>query len=125
MKLIIAGTRNLSIIKEKSLADNLKELDNIISFHNLQISEIVSGNSGVVDKLANAYAEFSNLKLTIFEADWNKHGRSAGPIRNQEMAEYGDILLLIWDGKSKGSLGMKNEMSKLEKPIIELTTEDT
>jgi hypothetical protein len=36
------------------------------------------------------------------------------------MAEYADALLLIWDGKSRGSLNMKQQMLKLEKPVYEV-----
>lgn len=36
------------------------------------------------------------------------------------MAEYGDALLLIWDGKSRGNASMKKEMQKQNKPIFEV-----
>ncbi len=36
------------------------------------------------------------------------------------MALYGDALLLIWDGKSRGSTSMRNEMKKLDKPVYEV-----
>ena len=49
------------------------------------------------------------------------NGKAAGHVRNKKMAEYGDALLLIWDGKSKGSANMKKEMQKLNKPIYEVT----
>lgn len=40
------------------------------------------------------------------------YGRAGGPIRNAKMAEYGDALLLIWDGKSRGSQSMLREATK-------------
>jgi len=55
-----------------------------------------------------------------FPADWDTHGRAAGPIRNKQMAEYGDALLLIWDGESRGSANMKSNMKKLGKPVYEI-----
>jgi hypothetical protein len=36
------------------------------------------------------------------------------------MAEYADALILVWDGKSRGSASMKREMEKLGKPIYEV-----
>ena len=57
---------------------------------------------------------------TEFKAEWTIHGKAAGPIRNRKMAEYGDALLLIWDGTSKGSSNMKIEMEKRNKPIYEI-----
>lgn len=44
----------------------------------------------------------------IFEANWGKHGKESGPIRNKEMANYADALICFWDGKSKGTLNMIN-----------------
>lgn len=35
-----------------------------------------------------------------------------GPIRNAEMAEYADAVILMWDGKSKGTLNMLNTAHK-------------
>jgi len=40
-------------------------------------------------------------------ADWATHGRKAGPIRNQAMADAGaDLCLAFWDGTSKGTQDM-------------------
>lgn len=33
------------------------------------------------------------------------------------MAEYADVLIAIWDGKSNGTKNMIEEMQKLEKPV--------
>jgi hypothetical protein len=33
-------------------------------------------------------------------------GRRAGPIRNQEMAEYGEALIAVWDGRSRSAGNM-------------------
>lgn len=42
----------------------------------------------------------------MFPADWNKHGKAAGPILNAEMAEVADALIAFWDGKSRGTANM-------------------
>jgi len=81
---------------------------------------IISGNAYGVDQVGEALAKESGWPFEIFPADWETHGKSAGPIRNKEMAHYADILLLIWDGKSKGSLNMKKNMLNLGKPVHEI-----
>ena len=111
MKVIIAGTRNLKISKQQILIS----LDNFI----LNPTEIVSGNSGNVDIAGEIFALELGLKVTRFKANWEL-GKKAGPIRNKEMALYADVLLLIWDGKSKGSANMKKEMLSLNKPVYEV-----
>ena len=51
------------------------------------------------------------MNLVVFfhllhPADWNRLGRAAGPIRNEEMAEVSDALIAFWDGKSRGTKSM-------------------
>lgn len=52
-----------------------------------------------------------------FFADWDEYGKSAGFIRNADMAEAGQELILIWDGRSNGSAHMRDTMRKLNKPL--------
>ena len=68
--------------------------------------EIVSGQAKGADQLGEQYAIDSNLQIKKFPADWNTHGKSAGYIRNKEMAEYADALIAFWDGKSRGTHNM-------------------
>jgi hypothetical protein len=41
------------------------------------------------DRLANRWAELEGVEVEPFPADWARHGRAAGPIRNQAMADSG------------------------------------
>lgn len=61
------------------------------------------------DSLGGMYAEENDLKLHKFPANWDLHGRKAGPLRNIEMAKFADSLLALWDGKSKGTKHMIDE----------------
>ncbi len=72
-----------------------------------------------IDEAGEHWGLVNFKKVVEFPADWDTNGRSAGPIRNKQMAEYGDALLLIWDGKSAGSRNMKETMEKLNKPVYE------
>lgn len=113
MKVIIAGTRDLDI--------DYIEFKNIINSLNLEISEVVSGNSGVIDLFGERYSKEELCKNPkLFPANWRLYKKSAGPIRNGEMAQYADFLILIWNGKSSGSLNMKSTMIKLNKPYKEV-----
>lgn len=85
-----------------------------------QNHEIVSGGASGIDSCGEEYANHWDLPITRFPADWNTHGKAAGPIRNKQMAEYADALLLIWDGESKGSANMKRQMQQLSKPVYEI-----
>ena len=60
--------------------------------------EIASGAAKGADKLGEQYAKERGFKLTKFPANCNKYGKTAGPKRNQQMAQYADALIAIWDG---------------------------
>lgn len=112
MKVIIAGTRSISVMPS--------DIESYLSEHLNSITEIVSGGAKGVDSSGEEFAKSKGIKIVRFLPDWNSYGKSAGPIRNRSMAKYGDLLLLIWDGSSKGSANMKAEMKKLGKPVIEI-----
>jgi hypothetical protein len=103
MKLIIAGGRDITdySLVLSALAES-----------GFQPTEIVSGMAPGVDTLAIQYANENNLPLKEFYAQWHLFGRSAGPRRNRQMAEYGDALLAIWDGESRGTKNMIEEATK-------------
>lgn len=108
MKIIIAGSRTITDkvkVKEK-IKEGLKTLLdfdlNGVPYTEL-CDEIVSGNARGVDLIGEEYAEENNIKTMVFPAMWDKYGKKAGYLRNKQMAEYADALILIWDGKSRGS----------------------
>ncbi len=99
MNVIIAGSRNFDnykLLKEK--------VDNILK--DKKDITIVSGTANGADKLGEKYAFENNLSLKKFPADWEEHGKSAGYIRNEQMAKFSQILIAFWNGKSKGTKHM-------------------
>jgi len=98
MKVIIAGSRGI---------EKLKPVRNAVQNSPFKIDEVVHGNCGSgVDQSAEMLAKGSDKKIKRFNADWDDHGKIAGPIRNQEMAEYADALIAVWDGESSGTQDM-------------------
>lgn len=116
MKLIIAGSRTISL----SIGDFDEYFHRFDLSVNPEDTEIVSGTAKGVDKSGEYYAKECSLPIHRFPADWDKYGKGAGHIRNKQMADYADALLLIWDGESKGSANMKANMEKLKKPVYEI-----
>ena len=98
MKIIIAGSRNFNDYNLlKTSCDNL-----LTKFTNI---EIVSGTARGADKLGERYAREKGYDIKEFPANWSL-GKSAGYIRNDEMAQYSDMLIAFWDGTSKGTKHM-------------------
>ena len=101
IKVIIAGTRDFN-----DYALLKKDVDYFLQDFNPSKIEIVSGNARGADKLGERYAKEHNLPVKLFPANWDKYGKRAGYLRNQEMANYADVLIAFWDEKSKGTKHM-------------------
>lgn len=103
MVAIIAGSRTIN---------NYDLVKNCISMVNTEITEVVCGMAKGVDSWGRAWAIERGIPVKEFPAEWNKFGKAAGYRRNVDMARYAKendgCLILIWDGKSKGSGHMKN-----------------
>ena len=67
---------------------------------------IVSGMARGADTLGVRYAQDRGLDVAKFPAEWERYGKSAGYIRNQEMAKEADALIAFWDGRSRGTKHM-------------------
>ena len=80
--------------------------------------ELVCGMARGADRVGmDVWINVLRNKVHKFPADWNKHGRAAGPIRNAEMGQFADKLIAFWDGESKGTKHMIDYMEKLGKPV--------
>jgi len=116
MKVIIAGGRSFCSEEHyKTLKLVCSEL-----LSNYSDITIVSGTASGADSLGERFATENNYELVKFPADWKRHGKSAGYIRNTEMAEYADMLIAFWDGSSKGTNHMLN-IATNKKLIVNVT----
>lgn len=97
MKVIIAGSRTITALSliERAIAES-----------GFDISEVVCGMARGADMLGYKWAQRHQKPVREFPADWQKNGRGAGPIRNQEMADYANALIAVWDGRSAGTYDM-------------------
>lgn len=59
---------------------------------------VIHGNAKGADTLAKEWAIENNIKHESYNADWEKHGNSAGPIRNKRMLDSGLNLLVAFPG---------------------------
>ena len=79
-------------------------------------AEIVSGGAKGVDTAAAEFAAKNGLKLTVFLPQYERYGRAAPILRNKEIVDYADKILIFWDGTSKGTLSVIEYAKKAEKP---------
>lgn len=67
---------------------------------------VVCGMARGADTLGEQYAKEKGYEVRYFPADWDKYGKAAGYIRNEEMAENADALVAFWNGSSRGTKHM-------------------
>jgi hypothetical protein len=67
---------------------------------------IIQGGARGADKLAREWAEDRGVGCVTFRADWEKHGPSAGPIRNGQMLSEGKPNLVLAFPGGRGTADM-------------------
>jgi hypothetical protein len=109
MKLIIAGGREF---KDYSMLQ--REVMKFILENDGKPGEvaIVSGKAKGADTLGERFATEWGFPVIEMPADWDTHGKAAGPIRNTEMAKIATHCIVFWDGKSTGSKHMIDTAKK-------------
>lgn len=117
MKVVIAGSRTLSHLEPSHQIQVLQLIDKFEELYG-EITMVVSGTSRGPDKIGENYAKLVDIDIAKFPAQWDSKGRAAGIIRNDEMADFADAGIMLWDGKSRGTKHMGEALRKLGKPVI-------
>ena len=84
MRVLICGSRDWT--NEQAIHT---ELDRLYARYGNDLV-IIQGNAPGADTIAARYAALElGIKQEAYRADWHKHGKAAGPIRNQQMLDEG------------------------------------
>lgn len=86
----------------------------------LGVTSLIHGNAAGADELVDRWAKANHIKVTPFPADWGTFGKSAGPIRNQQMLEEGkpDIVVAFPGGKGTADMVRRAKRAGIE--VIEI-----
>lgn len=98
MKVAIVGSRTFNDYQKM-----VSFIEQISLERNLKITEIISGGAKGADALGERFAREHGYALTVFPAEWDKYGKSAGFRRNITIIENCDVCFAFWDGISKGT----------------------
>lgn len=105
MRIIVCGGRNY-FDKEKfyqTMGGILKNLSDVT---------IISGGASGADALAKQFARENGISFEEFPAEWERLGKSAGPIRNQKMIDSGADLVVAFPG-GKGTTDMVRRANRV------------
>jgi hypothetical protein len=86
------------------------------------IAAIIQGGGKGADYLAASWADFNGVPDIDFLADWHKHGRAAGPIRNQQMLDEGKPDLVVAFPGGRGTADMVRRAKVAGIRVIEFQT---
>lgn len=107
MRVAVVGSRS---IREIDLGRILQQIPD-------NCSEIVSGGASGVDSIARDIASRLSVPMKEFLPDYHSFGRTAPFQRNQEIADYCDMLVAVWDYRSKGTRDVLLRALKLQKKV--------
>ena len=110
MRVIIAGGRNFNdyqLLKGK-VNHYMSNASNVV---------IICGEANGADLQGKRLAKENGWLVNSFPAKWELYGKSAGYIRNKEMADTADVLVAFWDGKSRGTANMIEIAKKKGLPV--------
>lgn len=83
----------------------------------LEPAEVVSGGAAGVDALAAGWARANGVPLVELRPDYAAHGPTAAPhVRNAEIVKRAALVLVVWDGSSKGTLSALRAARRLGRP---------
>lgn len=99
MKVLVCGGRNYQ--DWRTVSDTLRTLHDATP-----ISVLIHGCAAGADTLAARWAHMAGVREHGFGADWEAHGKAAGPIRNQAMLAYGKPDLVVAFPGGKGTADM-------------------
>lgn len=109
-RVLVCGGRNYN--DEEAM---LKALGDKLRFDDV----VVHGGARGADALAGDLAgRILGCEVEVHPADWHKYGRSAGPIRNQEMLDTGIDLVLAFSG-GRGTADMVSRAERARVMVVQ------
>lgn len=96
--------------------------------HNSEKMVIIEGGAKGADSVAFDWARDEHLRVEhlSFPADWDTHGKAAGPIRNQRMLDEGKPdVVLAFSSNLKDFKGTKDMIARAIKAGVEVRIIET
>jgi hypothetical protein len=108
-QIIVTGGRDYS---------DRETLRAVLNFLNPDL--VIQGGASGADRLAKIWAESNGKIFMTVEADWSKHGKAAGPMRNREMLRiYPDAVVVAFPGGS-GTANCVKTALELNRTVLQV-----
>lgn len=83
-------------------------------------SVVIHGNAPGADRSAGDWATLRYVPVQAFPAEWDLHGRAAGPIRNKQMLDEGKPEIVVAFPGRAGTRDMKTQARARNVPVLEI-----
>jgi len=123
MKIIICGGRDMNYADAFNWfeRDMAVELAHASGCHGeMKIDRIIHGGCKGADSAADAWAKSEGIPVIACPADWKKHGKAAGPIRNRQMIEIHNPDYVVALPGGKGTADMISQAESHGIPVIRI-----
>lgn len=116
MRVLVTGDRHWT--DGQGIRYILQQVPNLYK-RSVEDLTLVHGAARGADTLAAYHATLLGWRIDPFPADWNAHGRSAGPIRNRAMLDSGVDICFAFHDKIAESRGTKNMIEQcIKKEVV-------
>ena len=107
MRVLVCGGRNF---------DDRKLLDWALEPFKSSETVIIHGAAAGADHMASVWAKAHGIPVERYPADWKKHGKAAGPIRNQRMIDEGkpDLVIAFPGGRGTHDMCVRAEAAGIQ-----------
>jgi uncharacterized phage-like protein YoqJ len=105
MKVLVAGSRGITSFDLEQYIPSETEL-------------VITGGAKGVDQLAEQYADTHRISKFIMRPQYDLYGRAAPLKRNEVMVDMADLVIVVWDGVSKGTKHTIEYAKKKQKNLI-------
>ena len=114
IRVLVCGGRSFN---DRSLL--YRQMDTVVTARG-PIEVIIQGGARGADQLAYEWAAYRGIPTQQFDADWDRHGKSAGMLRNQRMLSEGrPDLVVAFPGKA-GTDDMVRRAKAAGVPVIQV-----
>jgi len=110
MRVLVCGGRNFN--NHRAVYEALDQL-------NPKPTVIIHGDCSGADRLADNWADARGVTTSVYPADWAKHGKVAGLVRNEQMLMEPPDLVLAFPG-GNGTADMVARAKDANVPVIEV-----
>lgn len=108
MRLLVCGGRNFDdVTYAYAVLDRLHRLSTI--------DVVIEGDARGADRIAGDWARKRGVQNLKFPADWDKHGKAAGFIRNQQMIVDGkpDLVFAFPGGRGTADMVRRARIARI------------